>query len=33
MGGRPAETRIDTMGGLALDEISYVWNDLTEYRA
>jgi ribosomal protein S18 acetylase RimI-like enzyme len=33
MGGRPAETRIDTMGGLALDEISYVWNDLTAYGA
>jgi ribosomal protein S18 acetylase RimI-like enzyme len=33
MGGRPAETRIDTMGGLALDEIAYLWNDLTVYRA
>jgi GNAT superfamily N-acetyltransferase len=32
MGGRAAENRIDTMGGLALDEISYVWDDLTEYR-
>jgi ribosomal protein S18 acetylase RimI-like enzyme len=33
MGGRPAESRIDTMGGLALDEVSYVWDDLTAYRA
>ena len=32
MGGRAAESRIDTTGGLALDEISYFWNDLTEYR-
>jgi hypothetical protein len=32
MGGRAAESRIDTIGGLALDEISYVWDDLTEYR-
>jgi ribosomal protein S18 acetylase RimI-like enzyme len=33
MGGRPSDTRTDTMGGLALDEISYLWDDLTEYRA
>ncbi len=33
MGGRAAESRIDTMGGLALDEISYVWDDLAAYRA
>ena len=32
MGGRPAETRIDTMGGLTLDEIAYVWNDLTAFH-
>jgi ribosomal protein S18 acetylase RimI-like enzyme len=29
VGGRPAETRIDTIGGLALDKIAYVWDDLT----
>jgi hypothetical protein len=33
MGGRPAESRTDTVGDLALDEISYLWDDLTEYRA
>ena len=33
MGGRAAETRVDTMGGLALDETAYVWNDLTAYQA
>jgi ribosomal protein S18 acetylase RimI-like enzyme len=32
MGGRPAETRIDSMGGLALDEVAYVWDDLAAYR-
>lgn len=32
MGGRPAETRIDTMGDLTLDETAYVWNDLTAFR-
>jgi ribosomal protein S18 acetylase RimI-like enzyme len=32
MGGRPAETRTDTMGGLALEEVAYVWNDLAAYR-
>jgi hypothetical protein len=33
MGGRAAESRIDTMGGLAFDEVAYVRDDLTEYRA
>ena len=32
MGGRPAETRIDSMGGLALDEVAYVWGDLAAFR-
>ena len=33
IGGRTAETRIDRGDGFALDEIAYVWNDLTTYRA
>jgi len=32
MGGRHAETRIDSMGGLALDEVAYVWDDLAAFR-
>jgi ribosomal protein S18 acetylase RimI-like enzyme len=28
MGGRAAEARVDTFGGLTLEEVSYVWADL-----
>ena len=33
IGGRADETRIDRRDGFALDEIAYVWNDLTAHRA
>ena len=33
MGGRSSVSRTDSVGGLARDEISYLRDHLTEYRA